>query len=67
MPVYEFTCQTCGEAFEELVWSHSEVNDVVCPQCGSRHVRRRISAFAAIGRGRPTSGGGDGACATGGG
>ncbi|MDR7542687.1 MAG: zinc ribbon domain-containing protein [Armatimonadota bacterium] len=67
MPVYEFTCQSCGEAFEALVWSHSEVKDVGCPHCGSQQIRRRISAFAAIGRGRSTAGGGEGACSTGGG
>jgi putative FmdB family regulatory protein len=64
MPIYEFACQSCGEPFEELVWSASEVDEVVCPHCGSQHVRRKMSAFAAIGGGRSSSGG---ACSTGGG
>ncbi len=70
MPIYEFACQSCGEPFEELVWSASEVDEVVCRRCGSPHVKRKMSAFAAIGGGRSsgaraaTDGG---ACATGGG
>jgi putative FmdB family regulatory protein len=69
MPIYEFACQACGEPFEELIWSSSEIDDVVCPQCGSRQVKRKMSAFATIGGGRSsgvrTSGGGT--CAPGGG
>ncbi len=65
MPIYEFACQACGEPFEELVWSASEVDEVVCPHCGSAHVRRKISAFAALGGGRSSSGGDS--CAPGGG
>lgn len=67
MPIYEFTCDSCGEAFEQLVWSRTEINDVVCPRCESRNVRRRMSAFAAMGQGRSSSATGDAACATGGG
>lgn len=69
MPIYEFVCQSCGEPFEELMWTSSEIDEVVCPQCGSRHVKRKMSAFAAIGGGRSSGGraSGGGACAPGGG
>ena len=45
MPIYEFDCESCGERFEELVGSHVglEAADVVCPECGSKKVERRIS------------------------
>ncbi len=45
MPIYEFDCESCGERFEELVGSHVGLDaaDVVCPQCGSNQVERRIS------------------------
>ncbi len=51
MPVYEFNCTTCDRAFEELVRSAEAINEVICPKCGSRHVRRKISLFASKGVG----------------
>jgi putative FmdB family regulatory protein len=47
MPLYEFDCQDCGEPFEELVLSAGRLNDVTCPDCGSTHVKRKLSAIAA--------------------
>jgi putative FmdB family regulatory protein len=47
MPLFEFECSECGEPFEELVRSASAVDEVVCPCCGSQHVRKKISTFAA--------------------
>lgn len=72
MPIYEFACEGCGARFEELVWSSEEIAGVVCPHCGSQHIKRKMSAFAAIGGGRAATGGdrprpGGGSCATGGG
>lgn len=46
MPIYEFNCTTCDRSFEELVRSAEAVHEVVCPRCGSRQVRRKISLFA---------------------
>jgi putative FmdB family regulatory protein len=45
VPIYEFDCQSCGHRFEELVGSHVGLDaaDVVCPECGSAKVERRIS------------------------
>ncbi len=47
MPIYEFDCPTCGQPFEELVRSLEAIKDVVCPTCGSRKVKRKLSTFAA--------------------
>jgi putative FmdB family regulatory protein len=47
MPIFEFVCQECRQPFEELVRSSSAVEEVVCPSCGSRQVRKQISTFAA--------------------
>ena len=46
VPIYEFACQSCDHRFEELVGSHVglEVADVVCPECGSAEVERRLSS-----------------------
>ena len=46
MPIYEFDCPSCGEPFEELVRNSEAVKDVVCPTCGSRKVKKKLSTFA---------------------
>jgi putative FmdB family regulatory protein len=45
VPIYEFVCESCGHSFEELVGSHVglEAADVVCPECKSAKVERRLS------------------------
>lgn len=45
MPIYEFRCEACGEAFERIVQAGGE--HTRCPGCGSDEVSRRVSAFAA--------------------
>ena len=46
MPLYEFQCTECDRSFEELVRSASAIAEVKCPECGSEHVRRKMSTFA---------------------
>jgi len=46
MPIFEFACIQCGQSFEELVFSLSKIEEVVCPTCGSKQVRKKMSAFA---------------------
>jgi putative FmdB family regulatory protein len=46
MPLYEFQCTECDSSFEELVRASAAVTEVECPECGSRHVRRKVSTFA---------------------
>lgn len=46
MPIYEFDCPDCGEPFEELMRSAEAVKDVVCPTCGGRKVKKKLSTFA---------------------
>lgn len=47
MPIFEFTCATCGEEFEELVRNSSDTSQVSCPQCSSDQVKKKVSLFAA--------------------
>jgi putative FmdB family regulatory protein len=47
MPIFEFVCTTCDEPFEELVRSASAIDQVACPVCGSKQVKKKISTFAA--------------------
>jgi putative FmdB family regulatory protein len=46
MPIFEFVCEQCEKPFEELVRSSSSLDGVVCPQCGSPQIKRKISTFA---------------------
>jgi putative FmdB family regulatory protein len=45
MPIYEYTCQTCGHDFEYLVRNGAAP---ACPKCGSsRELAKRFSVPAA--------------------
>jgi len=44
MPLYEYSCSTCGKNFEKYVPISSEETDVRCPS-GHRKVRRVYSAL----------------------
>ncbi len=55
MPLYEYNCEECGTTFEQLVAARDRDNGAVCPDCGSKRIRRLISTFA---MGRPTTGAG---------
>jgi putative FmdB family regulatory protein len=46
MPLYEFQCTECDRSFEELVRAATVAAEVKCPECGSEHVRRKVSLFA---------------------
>ena len=45
MPVYEYSCDDCGERFELFVRSSSQRGAPVCPKCGSFSVHKSISLF----------------------
>jgi len=64
VPLYEFACDACGKAFEELFRSATERRRPTCPHCKSRNVHKLFSTFATAG-GDPSKGsGGGGGCAT---
>jgi putative FmdB family regulatory protein len=46
MPIYEYTCPTCGNSFEKLIRNTAAATEVVCPTCGSPDVRKKVSTFA---------------------
>lgn len=46
MPIFEFQCQECGHPFEELVFSSAKINELICPNCGSENIRKKMSTFA---------------------
>jgi putative FmdB family regulatory protein len=55
MPLYEFDCPACGQPFEELVRSAETAKDVICPNCGSHKVKRKLSLFASKATGGSSS------------
>jgi putative FmdB family regulatory protein len=66
MPLYEFECLNCGQPFEKLVRNAAAVAEVVCPDCGQSHVRKKLSIFAANVKGGQTTQASGAACAPGG-
>lgn len=45
MPIYEYTCQECGEYFALLLWGGPE-EKVACTKCGSENVKKQLSSFS---------------------
>ncbi len=58
MPMYEYRCQECGAKYEQLRRMSDADKDLECPSCGSRNVRREISACAIGGSYSSSSSGG---------
>ena len=50
MPVYVFTCQTCGRKFEQWLSFKEDPGKITCPQ-GHATVRRVYSAPAVVYKG----------------
>jgi putative FmdB family regulatory protein len=47
MPIYEYSCETCGTQFEKLLRRSAETAEMDCPKCASRRLRQEYSSFAA--------------------
>jgi putative FmdB family regulatory protein len=51
MPIYEYQCNQCEQAFE-MVRRFSEADlSPTCPQCESANTQRKLSKVAAFGAG----------------
>ncbi len=48
MPIYEYKCEKCDTCFERLVFGGDD-DDVACPECNSKKVKRLMSAAACVG------------------
>lgn len=46
MPIYEYWCATCQKSFAKLQKMGTGESETVCPECGSREVKKQISACA---------------------
>ncbi len=45
MPIFEYSCSSCGHHFEKLQKAGTEP-ETKCPACGSAEVRKEISTFS---------------------
>ena len=64
MPLYEYQCEECGDRFERLVSLREAAQRSKCPKCGSKSVRKLMSAVASISS-KSDGGGERPTCATG--
>ena len=46
MPIFEYSCNSCGKEFETLVRGSSPAPE--CPACHGTELHKKLSAFAAI-------------------
>jgi len=44
MPIFEYRCLKCGSRFEKLLKS-GNVDEIVCPDCDSTEVEKKLSVF----------------------
>jgi putative FmdB family regulatory protein len=62
VPIYEYHCLACGEAFEQLVSGQAAV---ACPTCASPQVAKRFSLFGVKSGGKLVQGSTGGGCGCG--
>lgn len=46
MPIYQYDCAGCRKRVEVFFRSVSRASDPVCPECGSRDLKRAVSRIA---------------------
>jgi putative FmdB family regulatory protein len=47
MPLFEYTCNSCKNEFEELV-SGEKADNPACPECASDNTERKMSVFGGL-------------------
>lgn len=55
MPIYEYNCKKCDNTFAILQRVGATEQDTQCPNCGSKDVKKNISAFSFSGAGGTSS------------
>lgn len=48
MPVFEYTCDTCGRRFSALVGVVANPKPAACPRCGGDSLTKQVSRFARV-------------------
>ncbi|MBI4544073.1 MAG: zinc ribbon domain-containing protein [Gemmatimonadetes bacterium] len=49
MPLYEYSCRTCGTAFERRLKYEERLAPQTCPACGNSETVLRLSTPALVG------------------
>lgn len=49
MPLYEFQCEKCGQKLEQLCKLGETGEQLVCPHCQRKGLRRLVSGFCCPG------------------
>ncbi|RJO64950.1 MAG: zinc ribbon domain-containing protein [Candidatus Omnitrophota bacterium] len=62
MPIYEFICQGCGAQFEHLLRQSHE--QAACPRCQAKTVKKILSSFAFVSKGKPGSSSASSGCSS---
>lgn len=52
MPIFEYTCESCGHGFEALVRASTVPS---CPKCQSTHLEKQLSVVGRVGGGAGTN------------
>lgn len=55
MPIYEYTCRSCGAGFEKRLKVEERLNTQECPSCGKVEAAFHMSAPAILGADRGSS------------
>lgn len=45
MPIYDYECLKCEEAFEVIRKVEERKDELSCPRCGSRKLRQKVTSF----------------------
>jgi len=53
MPIFEYLCKDCNQAFEKIVPRHDSPAD--CIHCNSENVEKQLSVFAVAGASKETA------------
>ena len=48
MPIYEYICQECSGRFQRLVQGFADPQDLQCPRCSGRNLRKAVSRFGVV-------------------
>lgn len=56
MPIYEYTCRSCGATFEKRLKLEQRLNAQECVSCGKVEAALRMSAPAILGANHASSG-----------
>ena len=46
MPIFEYECQSCKHEFTALILKPSEAEELKCPACGAKRIKKLMSRCA---------------------